>query len=192
MLGGQEGERRTEREGREPQQKKKRHLLLLVTREERKGRSAVAGTAREGTLQPNRERFAHLGLNLLGRGLQVVAYAQPAACTQGHTDTHTYIYARTCIYMHVWEGVGASLSRGGGEGRELHAALLARGGSPEHLVVGEKKKRSFQASTWPNREPCRRQSNQRLPVPQSAVQCAAGLCRRPPLAPSLPRPVGPQ
>lgn len=141
---GGPGGRETDRErGEGTTTKKKRHLLLLVTREERKGRSAVAGTAREGTLQPNRERFAHLGLNLLGHGLQVVAYAQPVACTQGHTDTHTYIYARTCIYMHVWEGVGASLSRGGGEGRELHAALLARGGSPEHLVVGEKKKKEF-------------------------------------------------
>lgn len=172
--GGRETDRERERGGNQ-KKKRKRHLLLLVTREEGKGRSAVAGTAWEGRLEPNQERFAHLGSNLLGRGLKARGCVRAAGGGHAgtHRHTHIYIYVRTCIYiyMHVREG-GGRLSLGErvvGEGREPHAALLAGGGSPEHSVGGRKNKGSFQASTWP-------EGNLAEDSPTRGSRPAAGPC----------------
>lgn len=101
--------------------------------------------------------------------------------TQRHT--HIYICAHMYIYACLGGRGGVSLSGGGvwgaGGGRGQGTACCAPGRRrriTRTLGCREKKnkKKSFQASTWPYREPCRGQSNQRLPAQQSAVQCAAG------------------
>lgn len=143
-------------------------------------------TAKSGEVCPSRLEFAR------SRAAGGCVRAAGGVYAGTHRHTHIYICAHMYIYACLGGRGGVSLS---GWGRGQGTACCAPGQRRITRTLGcwgKKKKRSFQASTWPNREPCRRQSNQRLPVPQSAVQCAAGLCRRPPLAPSLPRLVGPQ
>lgn len=170
--GGRETDR--EREGKGTTTKKKAFAALgnkrgrkrpFCCRWHRTGRNV---TAKSGEVCPSRLEFA--------RSRAAGGCVRAAGGVYAGTHRHTHIYI--CAHMYIYAclgGRGGRLSLGGvGEGREPHAALLAGGGPPEQLVVGGKnKKRSFQASTWPNGEPCRGQSNQRLPVPQSAVQRAA-------------------
>lgn len=97
--GGRETDRERERGGNQ-KKKRKRHLLLLVTREEGKGRSAVAGTAWEGRLEPNQESFAHLGSNLLGRGLKARGCVRAAG--GGHAGTHRHTHIYICAHMYIY------------------------------------------------------------------------------------------
>lgn len=127
--GGRETDRERERGGNQ-KKKRKRHLLLLVTREEGKGRSAVAGTAWEGRLEPNQESFAHLGSNLLGRGLKARGCVRAAGGGHAGTHRHTHIYICAHMYIYIYAcsgGRGTSLSRGKGGGRGQGTTCCAPG-----------------------------------------------------------------
>lgn len=186
------GGRETDRERGEgtKQNKKKEAFAALGNKRGRKrpfccrwhrtGRKVIA---KSGEVCPSRLEFARSraeGGRLRTRGRWRV---------RRDTQRHTHIYI--CAHMYIYAclgGRGASLSQGGqggGEGRELHAALLAGGGgSPKHSVVGKKKKRK----EFSGIDMAKRGTLPRTVQPEAArpAKCCAMRCQAP-VAPLPPQ-----
>lgn len=192
--GGQEGERRTEREREGREQQKKRHLLLLVTRE-RKEKAVLLSLAPHG-----KESYSQIG-----RGLPIsaricsvvgwrraVAYARAVACTQGHTETHTHIYMRAQVYICMSGRARGRLSlEGGGGGRGQGTACCAPGRRRITKTLGcrekKKKKGEFSGINMAKRGTLLRTVQPEAPRPAkrpcNALPGSAAGHRRPPFPP---------